>query len=123
MGTHPIFESDFDCLTDYLNFHEQNERTLRSRHQFDPSFECETEENTIRRNGHLHQRAKSEGNVVANTPKYQLGTAQSIQDRNLIDSSSLLTDKDKTKPDAESLKAPCGPPGAGKKKRACAGCT
>merc|ERR1711935_177531 len=20
MGTHPIFESDFDCLTDYLNF-------------------------------------------------------------------------------------------------------
>ena len=76
--------------------------------------------------------------VVANTPKvfvcsklkkfnfekkYQLGTAQSIGSRNLIDPSELLTAKDKTKPDAESLKAPCGPPGAGKKKRACAGCT
>jgi len=25
MGTHPIFESDFDCLTDYLNGEEKAE--------------------------------------------------------------------------------------------------
>ena len=52
--------------------------------------------------------------------KYKLGTAQSISDRNTIDASNLLTDKDKEKPTAESLKAACG---TGKKRRACAGCT
>jgi len=62
----------------------------------------------------------NDGSVTAQTPKYKLGTAQSISDRNTIDASNLLTDKDKEKPTAESLKAACG---TGKKRRACAGCT
>lgn len=61
-----------------------------------------------------------DGFVSSQTPKYKLGTAQSINDRNTIDASNLLTAKDKEKPTEESLKAACG---TGKKRRACAGCT
>jgi len=29
MGTHPIFESDFDCLTEYLEFGNEIEKIKR----------------------------------------------------------------------------------------------
>jgi len=67
------------------------------------------------------QIAVSANVVTGKKPNYNLGSAMTISNKNTIDASTLLTEKDREKPDDASLAAPCG--ANKKKRRACANCT